>query len=480
MTNWLPDIATFKGPKYRAIAEALAADVASGRLPPGMRMPTHRDLAWRMGVTVGTVSRAYALAQARGLIAGEVGRGTLVRGPGLAPAGRMVPADFSAHVLDIPRGRPGLALQQPGIIEMIQNVCTVPGIGGILADGLARIGDAIAVAAASGYQGPNGHVAHRVAGAAWLGRSGLSADADSVFVVSGGQHGLTTAFMALASAGDSVVFEPLTWAGARNLATTLGLRPHTAPMDGHGIMPDGFEAICRTVRPRLLYTIPTLQNPTSIVMPEDRRRKIAAIARTHDVVIVEDNVFGFLVPDAPPPIAASDPDVTIHVAGLSKSVTPVLRTGYLYVPDRFRPQVAAAIRATTIMPSFVTAQLATALIESGAADATAEAGRRMAGERQQLARRVLGPAAGSTHANASHVWLPLPQGWSGAELAAAALAQGVAITAGGAFNALANSDHPGHVRLSLCTEPDAERVRRGLEIVAGLLAAGPGAATSVI
>src|SRR5471030_347885 len=79
MTNWLPDLAKFAGPRYRAIAEALAADIRDGVLAAGTRLPTHRDLAYRLGVTVGTVSRAYAEAERRGLIGGEVGRGTFVR-----------------------------------------------------------------------------------------------------------------------------------------------------------------------------------------------------------------------------------------------------------------------------------------------------------------------------------------------------------------------------------------------------------------
>src|SRR5579859_5768626 len=86
MTIWQPDPARFTGPRYRAIAEALADDVREGRLRPGDRLPTHRDLAWHLRVTVGTVSRAYAEAARRGLIDGEVGRGTFIREPVSAPA----------------------------------------------------------------------------------------------------------------------------------------------------------------------------------------------------------------------------------------------------------------------------------------------------------------------------------------------------------------------------------------------------------
>src|SRR5271156_3590455 len=86
MTNWMPELSDRNGPRYRAIAEALAEDVRAGRLAAGTQLPTQRDLAWKLQVTIGTVSRAYAEAERRGLIAGEVGRGTYVRhSAGVAP-----------------------------------------------------------------------------------------------------------------------------------------------------------------------------------------------------------------------------------------------------------------------------------------------------------------------------------------------------------------------------------------------------------
>ena len=80
MTIWIPRLEGRKGPRYRTIVEALIEDLAAGTLREGSRLPTHRDLAERLGVTVGTVSRAYAEAARRGLVSGEVGRGTFVRG----------------------------------------------------------------------------------------------------------------------------------------------------------------------------------------------------------------------------------------------------------------------------------------------------------------------------------------------------------------------------------------------------------------
>jgi len=79
MTMWTPSLTSDASPRYRAIADQLARDIASGSLAAGARLPTHRALATQIGVTVGTVSRAYAEAERLGLISGEVGRGTFVR-----------------------------------------------------------------------------------------------------------------------------------------------------------------------------------------------------------------------------------------------------------------------------------------------------------------------------------------------------------------------------------------------------------------
>ena len=101
MTIWAPDLAARPGPRYRALVDALSEEVAEGLLPEGTRLPPQRDLAYRLGVTLGTVSRAYALAAARGLVTGEVGRGTFVRRRA-APTGRSNPvSDGSGDLIKL-------------------------------------------------------------------------------------------------------------------------------------------------------------------------------------------------------------------------------------------------------------------------------------------------------------------------------------------------------------------------------------------
>src|SRR6266851_1552084 len=271
MTSWLPDLKRFTGPRYRAIAEALAADIRDGRLPAGTRLPTHRDLAWRLRVTVGTVSRAYAEAERRGLIGGEVGRGTFVREPA------------SARVLSFVRPEP----ERPDFIDLSFNYPIVGDEAPALAAVLALLAGSNDLARLLHYSPSAGRPADREAGAAWIARGGLETAAERIVLTNGGQHALATVLSTLMRAGDT-------------LANLLDLRLVGLAMDADGLLPDAFDSACRGGAIKALYTMPTLHNPTTAIMPEARRREIAEIARRYGVAIVEDDVYGFLL-DTPPP-----------------------------------------------------------------------------------------------------------------------------------------------------------------------------------
>src|SRR6476646_7448147 len=164
MTNWLHDLDRFSGPRYRAIAEALTADIRDGPLPPGSRLPTHRDLAWRLHVTVGTVSRAYAEAERRGLIGGEVGRGTFVR----EPAG--------GRVLNFVRPEP----ERADFIDLSFNYPIVGDEAPALSAALTRLAGSNGLAALLHYSPSAGRQKDREAGAAWIARSGLRTAAENI------------------------------------------------------------------------------------------------------------------------------------------------------------------------------------------------------------------------------------------------------------------------------------------------------------
>jgi len=455
MTSWAPEIRQRKGPRYLAIAEALADDAGAGRLRPGTRLPTHRELAGRLGLTVGTVTRAYAEAARRNLVSGEVGRGTFVR----APAARFASASRA----------------EPGLIDLSSNhPPTGPGDGesGVLVRALAALSRRRDLGRLLDYPPPGGAPDHRAAGAEWVGRSGLAANAERVLVSSGNQHGMTAVFAALLGPGDLVLTEALTYPGMKNLAGLLSLRLQGVALDDQGMRPDALAAACRARPPKAIYCVPTLQNPTTSIMSEERRRQIAAVAREHGVLIVEDDVHGRIPERTPRPLSAFAPEQSVYLTGTSKVLAPGLRVGFIVAPEAFVDRIAAAIRGTTWMAAPLMAEIAATWIRNGTAESILKRRRKEAAARLQLAARVLGRSVGRAHPAAYHLWLGVPRPWRAETFADAARQRGVGITPASAF-AVGRAGVPDAVRVCLGAARDRDQLERGLRVLAELLATAP-------
>ncbi|MBI1206936.1 MAG: aminotransferase class I/II-fold pyridoxal phosphate-dependent enzyme [Azospirillum sp.] len=465
MTSWLPQISDREGPRYRAIADALAEDVGHGRLGPGTRLPTHRDLAYQLGVTVGTITRAYAEAERRGLVGGEVGRGTFVRGaPEKAPATE-------------PFWQPP---SEPSVINLAVCLPHSPGVEQAIASAVASLAESGRLGNLLGYSPHGGLPAHRAAGAQWLARQHRAIGAPEQIVVTlGAQNAMAVAFAAIARAGDTIVTERLTYHGMKAVASTLGLQLEGVAIDEHGLIPEHFEQVCRRSAPRALYTVPTLHNPTAAISPVERRAEIVEIARHYDVTIVEDDVFGFLAPNAPPPIQTMAPDITVYLTSLSKSIAAGLRVGYLLAPLSVIPRVEAAMRALQYSAPPLLAELASRWILDGSADRFAQTQRTEALARQALARDLLPPATVGGDAAAQHLWLNLPEPWRREDFVHELRRRGVSVTGADAF-VVGRVSAPHAVRLGLCMPRSREELAHGLGIIAATLDTHVGAGLMMV
>jgi DNA-binding transcriptional MocR family regulator len=352
---WMPKTLPRDLPRYLGLAERIAEDIASGRLEAGMRLPPQRDLAERLGVDFTTVSRGYAEARRRGLIVGQVGRGTFVRprreGEPSAPArrgDRAEPVDLS---LNLP---PGIAVEEAG-----------RALGETL--GALRAGGGLS--ALLDYQPSAGRPGDRAAGAIWIGRRlGMPVAPERVVVCGGAQHALTVTLLSLAGAGDVVATEALTYQGFRALAEQLHLRVEGVPIDEHGLRVEPFRTLCKRRAVRVLYCTPTMHNPTTGVMSLARRRAVARVAREHGVAIIEDDVYAPLATDAPPPLSSFIPSQSYLIASLSKGVAAGLRIAFVLAPDaRAADRIAGVVRATTWMATPLTAEIASRWIMDGTA-----------------------------------------------------------------------------------------------------------------
>lgn len=456
MSNWLPDLSLRDGPKYRAIVDAIADDLSAGRLSPGTRMPTHRDLAWRLQVTVGTVARAYAEAERRGLLSGEVGRGTFVRDP---ERGDGALAEYLNEAADHRIGQINLAVNRP---DGDQGAWAV-------SPHLAALSRRNDLAQLLSYRFESLNARHRVAGARWLKGEGAQITPEQVAVTAGSQLAILATLSVLTKPGDMVAVEEYTYAGIKSAVWLMGRILVPVAMDAQGLIPDEVErAFSRGAK--VLYTIATLQNPMTSTLDEDRRRAIAAAARRHDAYVIEDGVHRFLNAEAPAPIQVHAPERAVYFSTLSKSVSPGLRTAFVAVPEIMKHRFDAAIGALTLSLPAVLVEVASLMIEDGSAY---EISRRQQAEmaaRARLSVEVLGervrPATPSFN-----VWLPLTAPWNSRDFVAAAAARGVSIAPTDTFAV----GHPAYdgVRLSVSCPPEREQLRRGLTILAQLLAESP-------
>lgn len=462
--DWRPTIRKGASPLYLAIADALAADIQSGALAAGDRLPPQRSLADALDIDFTTVSRAYAEARQRGLIEGRVGQGTYVRtrrtGTGASTEG----STSASGVVDMTMNFPPKVDDAQLAARLWSAIGDIENSGGM--DLLLR------------YQEAGGTAADRAAGAAWLGSRLPAVALDRMLICPGAQGALLSLLTMLGKAGQAVAVEELSYPGFRSLAAHLSIPLAPVAMDEEGLLPDALEETCKRDAPMLLYCTPTLHNPTTATMSLKRRQAVIAVARKYGVLIIEDDAYGKLSGDNPPPLAALAPEMVYHVAGLSKCLSPALRLAYVVTPDaRAAVRLAGAIRATTSMASPLSAAIATNWIESGLADEILAAVRVETEIRRAAAAELLGTHGLISARHGFHAWLPLPSEWTRGELTARLRTAGIGVVTSDAF---AVGQPPEAVRIGLGAAPTKERLMFSLELIADLASQPPAMSSMVV
>src|SRR6185295_5947285 len=174
---------------------------------------------------------------------------------------------------------------------------------------------------------------------------------ERIAVTPGAQQAILAILAAVCKPGDTVLAEEWTYPRFGAIAGMLHLNVQPVALDEHGMIPQSLEKACRRGAPKAIFVVPNFQNPTGVVMPEKRRREIAAIARRHNIFIVEDDVYGFLLSSPIPPITTFAPAISSFVTSLSKSVTPSLRHGFAALPEALVERVTQACGAITAFAS---------------------------------------------------------------------------------------------------------------------------------
>lgn len=424
------------GPRYRALAGGIAEAILFGRIGHGQKLLPHRILSDKIGVTPGTVSKAYAEIERMGLVSSRVGDGTYVRFPGGEPAGGFENAPSTPDRLDLSRNTHIGGEEVRLLGETLQRLGQDPGL-------LARLVE-YAPAAGAPHQ--------RLAGARWLRFSGLDTDSESVLVSNGAQHALLCTLMACLRAGETIATEHLSYPGLIGAARYLDLRLAGLDMDEEGLTPQALAEACAQRPIKALYCTPTLQNPTSGTLSETRRREIAALCQRHNLLIIEDDAHGCLAEEHPPALSTFAPERAVLISSLTKAVAAGLRVGYLAAPTALVGKIAGALRASCWMASPLAAEIGAHWVLDG----TAESLRARQRIETQQRKAMVGPLLDGFQVRSAdgccHFWIALPDPWRASELALELERQGVLVKAAEAF-AVGRQAVPQCLRASISSVP---------------------------
>jgi DNA-binding transcriptional MocR family regulator len=455
MTSWPPSRDTLKRPVYRSLVDLVARAIETGELTPGARLPTHRDLAHRLGISIQTVSRAYEALIRRGLIVGEVGRGTFVRPDRAEPAPPFITERGPGSLIDLS------ILKPVGDAVHVEHMKTA----------LAALHDDLPVSTLFSFRPSLAHWRYREVAVEWLRRCGLQAAPEAIHITNGASPGLAIALMSAARPGDVVATEAIGHHMLRPLASYLGLRLKGLRTDDDGILPEALDQACGSEAIKALFLVPSAANPTVTMVSLTRRKAMVEIARRHNLYIIENDAWGPLVEGRPPPLASLAPERTFYVTSFTKCGMPGLRAGYLVAPDLMISSVATRHLVTNWSATSLIAEIATRWVADGTAWELLQWQRAALKVRNALAAEVLGDITRRQHPNSLHIWLPLPSAWREDEFVAHARLHNVAVAPGASFAAEA-SVRTSAVRISVGATT-ADELRQGLEVITRMVRTEP-------
>lgn len=455
-TVWTPDLSRYPGPKYLALSRALREAVRSGHLAEGSQLPTVRDLAWALGVTPGTVSRAYALATQEGLLAATVGRGTFVaaRAPKLGPSQPL----FIEREPQFLKGRVDLRAPQ------------LPEVGQVAAirAALLRMADRVE-ASWIDYPTQRDEAPLRAALCDWLADRDLGPlGPDDIALTAGGQNAINLILLCCLRGDRPVVLcEELAYPGFRHAARLARADVVGVETDAEGIVPEALEAACRRHGAQVLCVTTEAQNPTTARMGPERRQRIAEIARHFDLQVIEDDCYT-LSESCLPSLRALAPERVWHVGSLSKTISAALRFGYVACPTGMGETGRLTAQHAFFALAKPVSDLVLELLTSGAAQDL----RRKVGadldQRLALTLRHLGRFDLAWQAGLRFVFLRLPQGWRASTFAREAEVEGVLLRSADEY-ALIHGRAPHAVRLALAGTVPLARFEQALQALARLL-----------
>lgn len=448
--TWKPNISkTGEIPLYIEVAQALERDVRNGQLKPNDKLPPQRELADYLDVNLSTIARAFKLCTAKGLISGEVGRGTYVSSDVLSNL-PMLDQYGLEHCINLGASHP-LYEQNKYVVEILKHIIKKANISSLLE-----------------YSETSGRVGHKQSGQRWLSQFGVNVPVEQVLITSGLQNSLAIILTSLFHFGDKIVTNSVVYPGIKNIANSLGIQLIPMPYIGQRMNLDYLHQLCKNEKIKGIYVNPDHQNPTTIDMSEKERTDLSSIIKQYGLICIEDATYSFLSAAQNTPITSIVPQQSIYISTVSNSLSAGLRVAFLTMPLPFLEKLKKGNSDINVMSAPLEVEITSQLIRTGVAQKIIQEKIICLQQRNKLVDRYLSDYQVQGALNSQFRWLPLPLRWTGKQFEMMAKEKGVQVFCCERFIVGSSIVEPA-VRLAISTPKNMDELELGLQILRKLL-----------
>ncbi len=444
--SWKPEKARLTRPYYASLLSDLEAAIRSGRLAEGTKLPPQRELADFLDLNYTTITRVYSAAKKKGLIYGIMGKGTFVA-PHASEHITIAEIDSSPDIIEL------------GFVSGFSE-CTLP-----IEKALATVLSKGNIRSLLDYRHAHGHPHQLAAAARWLSQLGLSVSPSDISIFSGAENALAVALVSLFQRGDAIAVDEYTYSNFIELAKMLDLTLVPIHGDRNGMQPEQLALACQKRNIRGVYLMPGGSNPTNVCIPEGRRRMLASVIRKYNLLLIEDDLYGWISASTGHPLMPLFEMLeqkAFYIGSTTKNLCPGLRIAFGAYKKDLREPLSLGLSNMNIKTSSLDAEIITELILSGAAYDLIHQKIRLAKEAGEIFDSYFpGVQAGSP---SLFRWLPISGDAPGTQVEAELLNRGIHIYHSDRFQVTGNPKSK-FLRVALCSAGSLRKLEKGLKIL---------------
>ena len=444
--SWIPDKTKLKRPWYLTLANLLEADIVSGKLAAGTKLPPQRELADYLDMNFTTVTQSYNLCRERKLIYGITGKGTFVSP---LPGKQFLPeTGKSPDIIELGLVKGFDQIKTP-VIEASKSVLQKGYIEELYS-----------------YTEPAGHLHQRAAGAHWMKQMDVHTDSEHTAIFPGAQNIISAALLSLFKLGDKIAVDEFTYSNLIGTARLSHIRLIPVKGDQYGMHPDELEKACKKENISGVFLMPNCANPTTCTIPEKRKDELAAVIASCNLILIEDDNTGIPVVSGQNynSMHSRLPDQTIYICNSTMALCNGLRVAFAAFPEKFRMTLLNALFHLSIKTSSLDAEIMTELILSGKAAKILEQKAELAKERNLIFDQVFPDAPCPGNPATFFRWLPIPKLLTDEmETERSLLQLGVNVYCGYRFTVMHTTQS--FMRIAVSSPESCGQLKRGCEIV---------------